>query len=162
MSGNFILPDFNKAFFIRLAVVVLVSLLFFGLICRPCVIHGESMEPTYGSIGFTFCWCPAFYFRKPRRGQVVIIKYVGRKMLLLKRVVALEGDKVEFRKGVLLVNGEPFKGNWQEKGPCDWELEERTVEPGNVYVVGDNRSVGIDEHIFGQVPASRVIGVPVW
>ena len=120
------------------------------------------MEPTYGSIGFTFCWCPAFFFSKPKRGQVVIIKYIGRKMLLLKRVVALEGDTVEFRKGVLLVNGEPFKGGWQEKGPCDWQLEERTVEPGNVYVVGDNRSVDINEHIFGQVPASRVIGVPIW
>ena len=162
MSGNFIIPEFNKAFFIRLGLLIVVSFVFFGLICRPCVIQGQSMEPTYGAVGFTFCWCPAFYFSRPRRGQVVIIKYVGRRMLLLKRVVALEGDRVEFRNGVLLVNGEKFSGDWEEKGPCDWELEERVVEHGNVYVVGDNRAVGIDEHIFGQVPVSRVIGVPLW
>ena len=162
MMESFVLPELNRAFFIRLSVLTVASLLFFGLVCRPCVIHGSSMEPTYASLGFTFCWCPAFYFSKPRRGQVVIIKYVGRKMLLLKRVVALEGDTVEFRDGVLLVNDRPFTGNWREKGPCDWNLEKRIVEPGNVYVVGDNRSVAIDEHVFGQVSRRRVIGVPIW
>ncbi len=162
MFESFILPKFDRRFFIRLGCIAVLSLLFFGFVCRPCVIRGESMEPTYPSIGFTFCWCPAFIFRSPAPGDVVVVRLIGRKYLLLKRVVAVEGDRVEFRDGVLLVNGREFKGDWKEKGPCDWQLEERIVEPGCVYVVGDNRSMSIDEHIFGQVSISRVIGVPVW
>lgn len=162
MFKSFIMPDMNRRFFIRLGCVALFCLLFFGFVCRPCIIRGESMEPTYPSLGFTFCWCPAFLFSKPVPGDVVVVRLIGRKFLLLKRIVAVEGDKVEFRNGELLVNGAVFKGDWEEKGPCDWDLEERMVEPGCVYVVGDNRSMSIDEHIFGQVPLSRVTGVPLW
>ncbi len=159
---SFLFPEINRKYLIRLACVALFSFVFFGLVCRPCVIHGASMQPTYPSVGFNFCWKPAFWFRKPKRGDVVIVRYIGHRTLILKRLVAMEGDVVAFRGGVLYVNGKEFKGDWQEKGPCDWELEPRIVERGNVYVVGDNRSMSIDEHIFGQISAKRIEGAPLW
>ena len=159
---GFLLPKIDRRFTIRLACVVCVSVVFFGLVCRPCVIDGESMVPTYSSKGFLFCWRPVFWFRKPRRGEVVMVRFVGRNVLLLKRVVALSGDTVEFRNGLLYVNNVEIVEAWNPPGRSDWNLEPRLVDPGNVYVVGDNRSMSIDDHIFGQVSAKRLEGVPVF
>ena len=159
---DFLFPKFDKPHLIRLAIIAAVAFLYFGFVCRPCFIQGESMMPTYGRNGLTFCWCPAFWFRKPKLGDIVIIRMTGNKVFLLKRIVAMEGDTVAFVDGVLHVNDIPLKETWKTLGPCDWNLPSRKVEEGCVYVVGDNRSMEMEAHVFGQIPKSRIIGVPTW
>lgn len=58
--------------------------------------------------------------------------------MLLKRVVALEGEEVSFRQGKLLVNGKELEEPYL-RHPCEWDLPPRKVEKDSVYVVGDNR-----------------------
>ncbi len=159
---DFLFPKLDRRLGLRLLALALVCLLFFGVVCRPCVIRGESMRPVYRGWGLTFCWCPSAWFVRPRRGQIVVLRMVGQRVLLLKRIVGLPGEVVEFRDGRLFVDGEPLREEWETLGPCDWNLPPRTVEAGHVYVVGDNRSMDMDSHVFGQIPASRILGVPVW
>ena len=159
---RFLFPRLNRRYLLRLCAVAAAAYLFFGYVCIPCVIEGGSMKPTYSSFGVTFCWCPSLWFRQAQVGDIVAAKYFGRKVLLLKRVVALEGDVVEFRHGQLHVNGKLREGQWPTLGPCDWELPPRTVEPGNVYLVGDNRSMPMESHVFGQLSAKRLMGKPIW
>lgn len=77
--------------------------------------------------------------------------------MLLKRIVALEGETVEFRKGLLHVNGivinEPYV-----RYPSDWQLPPRTIAPGHVYVVGDNRGTDMARHQFGEINIKRIVG----
>lgn len=77
--------------------------------------------------------------------------------MLLKRVVALAGETVEFRRGALLVNGKMIKEPYVQY-PSDWNLGPREVKSGKIYVVGDNRSVPLHQHHFGQVSVKRVVG----
>jgi signal peptidase I len=159
-SSNFVFPKMNRFFFIRLGILVIVAYLFFGFICIPAFVKGPSMEPTYKRVGLNFCWRPTYWFSGPKRGDVVIIRYTNR-TLYLKRVVALAGDRVAFRDGKLYVNdvyvNEPYI-----KKSSDWTLKEKTVESGKIYVVGDNRSMPIYKHKFGQVLLKRLHGAPVW
>lgn len=156
----FFFPKMARAFLFRVIIVILTAWCFFKFICMPLVIHGESMLPTYPARGFTFCWKPAYWFRPPRRGDVVIMKY-GRGVMLLKRVVALPGDTVAFRNGKLLLNGketdEPYL-----KGPSDWNLPERTVDRNHYYLVGDNRSMPMETHVFGEMHKRYLAGAPLW
>jgi signal peptidase I len=162
MAKRFLLPSLTPAYVLRLLGVTLVAFLFFRQICLPMWIDGKSMEPTYSDGSFLFCWRPASWFgRKPDRGDVVVIRFAGVRVMMLKRVVAVAGETVEFRGGKLLVNGETIAEPYL-RFPCDWELPVRIVEPGNVYVVGDNRGVPIDTHHFGQTPVNRIVGVPLW
>lgn len=158
--SGFVFPKMNKCFFIRLGVIVLVTYLFFGFICIPTFVKGGSMEPTYKRIGFNFCWRPTYWFSPVKRGDIVIIKYTD-KTLFLKRVVGLPGDTVEFNNGRLFVNGEYIEEPYR-KYVSDWTLPAKKIEPGHIYVVGDNRSMPQEGHKFGMVSLKRLYGAPLW
>ena len=145
---------------LRLAIVALAALVIFYFFLLPCVIWGESMAPTFPKRGFTFCWRGKYWFSAPHRGDVVVIKNSGREYYL-KRIVALPGETVEFRRGVLYVNGKAQVEPYLRRA-CTWELSPRKVELKHYYVVGDNRSMPLEEHRFGQVDARRIVGVPLW
>lgn len=159
---EFIFPGGSRRkYFLRVLIVAVVSFFLFKYLCMPVFIKGNSMAPTYSDGTFNFCWRGAYWFSKPCRGDVVAIRFAGEKIMLLKRIVGLSGESVEFKKGKLFINGimldEPY-----QKERCGWELPPRKVEEGHVYVVGDNRSMSMDEHKFGQVSASRIAGRPLW
>jgi signal peptidase I len=158
---RFLLPECNRFFFLRLLTVALATVLLFTQVLIPLKIQGQSMEPTYLDGSFNLCWRGRYLFSAPQRGDVVAIRFAGRQVMLLKRVVALAGDTVAFRDGVLVVNGQPVAEPYVRMR-SNWNLESRSVEPGKVYVVGDNRSVPIERHHFGQVEQERIMGGVVW
>ena len=88
----------------------------------------------------------------------VALRYEGDRVMLLKRIVAGEGDVVEFRNGTLLVNGEPKLEPYVKFNQGRWNLPPRKVAAGYVYVIGDNRGMPIEQHKFGQIRKSRIQG----
>ncbi len=158
---KFFFPKMNKVFFIRMGITVVLLSVLFGFILMPAFINGKSMEPTYSAVGFNFCTKLKYKFNPIKVGDVVVIRYVDKKFFL-KRVVALSGDVVEFRKGVLYVNDIAQQEPYIKDNKCDWDLPPRVVQAGHVYVVGDNRTMPINQHQFGQVAISRVVGGVLW
>ena len=119
------------------------------------------MEPTYPDGGFRFCWRQRYLFAGPGHGDVVAIRFAGTRLVLLKRVVALAGETVEFRHGLLYVNNQPVDEPYVHLHSA-WNLPPRTVAPGRVYVVGDNRAMPMEQHRFGQVDSNRILGAVLW
>lgn len=158
--AEFFFPRMKKGFFLRMAVVAVVAAVVCKWVLIPCFIDGESMMPTFPSRGFTFCWTGKYLFRDPARGDVVIVKYVD-KVFFLKRIVALPGDVVQFRQGVLYVNGVPQKEPYV-RYVSNWNTRPVKISPGHCFVVGDNRSQYIGRHRFGQIRISRIVGAPLF
>jgi len=158
---RFFLPSLTPKYLIRVFAVALFAYLLFGQVCIPIVIRGSSMEPTYHNGSFNFCWRGHYLFSGPKRHEVVMIRFAGNKAMLLKRVVALEGERVEFRHGKLFVDEKEIDEPYI-RYPCVWELPPRKVEKDCVYVVGDNRDMPIEDHLFGQASMKRMVGVPLW
>ena len=119
------------------------------------------MTPTYQDGRFNFCFRLRYLFSKPQKKDVVVIRLAGRNVMLLKRIIALEGETVEFKAGQLFVNGKRVEEKYIQR-PSDWNLPLRSVKKKHVYVVGDNRSVPMGIHQFGQTPVNRIIGGPLW
>jgi signal peptidase I len=76
----------------------------------------------------------------------------------IKRVIGLPGDTVEIRDGMLFVNdqlvSEPY-----EVMPMNYLSEmPRVVEPGTLYVMGDNRPASSDTRDWGLLDQELVIG----
>ena len=154
---RFFFPSLNKKYLIRLILVIVVCYLVFGYLLVPLRIQGLSMEPTYRDGSFAFCSRLQYLFSPPERFDVVTVRFSGRSVLLLKRIVALPGETVAFRKGALYVNGsmveEPYVIH-----RSDWDLPPRKVAPGHVYVIGDNRGTPMANHRFGAIAIKRIDG----
>ena len=124
---HFLFPPLTKRFFTRIFFIAITAYLFFSYICLPLQIKGNSMEPTYRSRGINFCWRLRYLFSKPKRHDVVVVRFAGSKVMLLKRVVGLEGEQVEFRDGKLFVNGRTMEEPYV-RHPCNWNLPPRKVD----------------------------------
>lgn len=157
---DFFTPHFTRAYLIRIGIIIVLCFTIFGFVLRPVWISGGSMEPTYGKSGFNFVYLLKFWHTKPQRGDIIAI-YYEKKIMFLKRIVALPGETVEFRGGKLYVDGQQLDEPYVKKS-CDWFLPTRTVPYAYYYVIGDNRSQPIERHQFGQVAQRRIVGVPLW
>ncbi len=158
---KFLMPRPTRGYLIRTTLVALSAFIIFKYIFIPFRVSGQSMDPTYRDGQFNFCFTLKYPFSEIQRGDVVLVRWAGPHVMLLKRVVAVENDTIAFRDGHLYVNGqkitEPYAG-----ASLAWELPPRKVKKNHVYVVGDNRSVPMEVHDFGQTPVSRIVGSPLW
>jgi signal peptidase I len=158
---KFLFPELTVKFFLRVSVIVITVVILFTYIFIPFRINGFSMMPTYKNGGFNFCFTLRYLFSPPKSFDVVTIRLAGSRVMLLKRIVATEGETVEFKKGHLYVNGKKINEPYVT-GRQKWDLLPRTVKKDHVYVVGDNRNVPMKMHDFGQTPVYRIIGAPLW
>jgi len=158
---RFFFPRVTRRYILRLLLVAVAAWVIFKYLLIPVRIRGISMEPTYRDGGVNVCWRLRYAFSDPRPGDLVAVRFSGRSLMMLKRVVAVAGDKVAFRGGVLYVNGKAVNEPYVVY-PCHWNLSPRRVRPGHVYIVGDNRSVPMGEHNFGQTTTDRIMGAPLW
>jgi signal peptidase I len=80
---------------------------------------------------------------------------------LIKRVVAVAGDRVEVREGKLWRNGAPAEPDWAREAMA-YDLEPIVVPDGEVLVLGDNRNASLDSHLWGPLPEADLIGTAIW
>ena len=89
--------------------------------------------------------------RRPRRGQVALLRFpqlpsgATTDQLLLKRVVAVAGDRIP--------------PGWAD--PDVHGLGGELVPAGCAVVLGDNRPTSWDSRHYGFVPRERIVGVVV-
>lgn len=137
-------------------ILILVALLF-SLLVGVSRVNGTSMLPTLqnGKIVF-FTRINGDY----DRGDVVFAKMPSGSFYV-KRVLAVEGDVVDIRDGILYVNGVPEEGGyWQgstrpQEGVVEYPL---TVGEDMYFLIGDNREGSIDSRTFGALPYASIRG----
>src|SRR5262249_29649132 len=97
---------------------------------------------------------------------------------LVKRVVAVSGQTVSMRSGILYVDGSPqsleqtqdgrivehLGASAHQEGSRDFEDFGPAIVPaGHFFVMGDNRAASLDSRFLGSVPREllrgRVIGI---
>lgn len=151
---------------VGVAVLILANIFIYFKVIKPIVslrssvvLQGPSMEPTFkdGKLLRTKKAAPDAL----KRGDVVVVEdpvKAGR--VLVKRIVALGGDQVELRKGVVYLNGTPLDEPYAAKF-SGADVAQITVPPGHVYLLGDNRGASFDSRHFGPQPATKVTAVVV-
>lgn len=93
-------------------------------------------------------------------GDIVVHRYNGTEMV--KRVAAVAGDTLAIVDGNVLVNGRNlglfFAPPERARQGYSQHLAALQVEPGHVYLLGDNRDNSNDSRFMGQVAESDITG----
>ena len=107
---------------------------------------------------------------QPRRGDVAVFDSPADGTRLIKRVVAVAGDRVQLHAGYLTINGVPLQrdvareafGGKQVRLDLDDgggpDIAGITIPAGKLLVVGDHRGNSLDGRFFGLVDADSVYG----
>ena len=99
-----------------------------------------------------------FIFSSPKRGDVVVFRFPGDTSRdFIKRIIAVPGDTVEIRGGIVYVNAQALNEDYiTNSGRYDYDLT--TVPPEHYFVLGDNRNNSFDSHLWGLLPLENIIG----
>jgi signal peptidase I len=101
-----------------------------------------------------------YHFRSPERGDVIVFHPPDRPGSdpFIKRVVAVSGDTVAVHDGVLWVNYVAQDEPYIKERPILDDFPEITIDPGYVWVMGDNRNNSGDSRVFGPVSEEAIMG----
>ncbi len=142
-------------------VAALVTITFVFLFCfRVFSVEGSSMTPTLQP-GDKVCVSTVGY--TPTQGDIIVLSGTeGLNKPIIKRVIAVEGDKVDinFTTGIVTVNGK------EEHYSDDLTTQQKDiafplqVPEGTVFVLGDNRALSLDSRSseVGCVDERQVVG----
>ena len=143
----------------------LVVLIFY-FVFKTIAVDGDSMQNTLNNKDRLFV--VNSFLKRPKEKDIVILNtYDVFNFLIVKRIVATEGQKVELKQEgenfYVYVNDSKLDENYI-KEPIDKEsvgvLKYPLVVPkGYVYVLGDNRNNSTDSRIMGLVNVEKIMGV---
>jgi signal peptidase I len=124
-----------------------------------------SMAPTLQAGEYFLADATYYRSRHPSRGEVSVYVHPKQPDLhYIKRIVAVEGDRVAIKGGRTIVNGMTVEEPYADTGPADGafaNIAEMRVPTGHVYMLGDNRANSVDSRdtiAHGTVPVGNLIG----
>lgn len=164
-----------------LLIAPIVAVLLTAFVFQSYQVDGPSMKETLHPNDRLIIWKLPRTWAKitgnayiPKRGDVVV--FTERSLAqfnqdpgkqLIKRVIALPGERVTIQSGTVKVyNAEhpegmqpdtqlPYGKNISTSTPIEGEW---TVGEGQVFVIGDNRTNSLDSRTFGPIKASDIVG----
>ncbi|ERN40758.1 signal peptidase I [Rubidibacter lacunae KORDI 51-2] len=153
-----------------LAIALVLALLIRTFIAEPRFIPSESMLPTLEVGDRLVIEKVSYRFRPPRRGEIVVftppplLQQQGYEsdQAFIKRVVAIEGDRLRVRNGRVFLDGRPLDESAYIAEPPAYPLGPVVVPPESLFVMGDNRNNSRDSHIWGFLPADHALGRAVF
>jgi signal peptidase I len=176
-------------------IAFVIALLIKTFLLQAFYIPSASMEPTLDGPGDrVLVEKISYHFRSPGPGDVVVFEKdlgppivggqnepvwtditnafkelfgfpTGGREDLIKRVMAVGGDKIEARGGSVYVNGRKVDEPYLAPGVKTFSFGPITVPQGKLFVMGDNRGNSDDSRSFGPVLVDKVVGrafIVIW
>ena len=140
-------------------IIILVVLFIKAFIVTPIKVNGESMYPTLEEGDIMILNKTAYYFNKPERFDIVVVNMPDE--YLIKRVIGLPGEHIEYKDNTLYVDGKKVKENFKNGVTDDFNIEELGSDtiPLNTYLVlGDNRENSLDSRELGFIREDQLLG----
>ena len=163
---------------LTIALAVGLVLVFEAEVAKPYRVPSSSMEPTL-HCARPARGCRAHYsdrvialriiyrFRDPHRGEIAVFHAPASaascgetgSLIFIKRVIGLPGETVSERNGTMFVDGKRLAESYvpaseRDNGTSSWPK----LEPGQYFMLGDNRAASCDSRDWGPVRRASFIG----
>lgn len=129
---------------------ITISFLITTFIAQPIQVQGSSMYPTYQNkqIGFAGKYINE---NNIERNDVVIVK-ISEDKKIIKRVIGLPGEKVEYINHKLFINESEVDDSFEDITE-DYSV---TVPSGEYFCLGDNRTNSRDSRYYGTFKLEQI------
>lgn len=144
-----------KEFVPYIIIIVVVGMIRTFLV-TPVWVDGDSMNPTLKDRQILIL---NKFDHSYERFEIVVLDFMNDK--LIKRVIGLPGDKIEYKNNILYINDKKVDENFEHKVTPDFSLKDigyDVVPDGYYFVVGDNRTNSLDSRTFGFVKKNDIEG----
>ena len=139
--------------YVPYVVLLILILLFKHYLYSPVYVNGESMMSTLHDGDVMILDIIGSRNANFKRFDIVVVD--NGKELIIKRVIGLPGEKVEYLHNQLYINGEEVEDPYGNGTTEDFDV---IVRKGEYFVLGDNRQNSMDSRYFGAFPKEKILG----
>ena len=134
-------------------ITIILVLLVKKFVVSPIKVNGTSMMTTLHDGDIMILNIIGYRFEKINRFDIVVVD--EGEEYLIKRIIGLPGEEIEYKDNQLYVNGKKIKENYGSQETEDFKVK---VKKDSYYVLGDNRTNSLDSRHFGAFKKNRIIG----
>ena len=152
-------------------IIVIAIILLRSYIITPVIVRGDSMYDTLEDGEVLILSKISYRIHDIKRFDVLVIKDKNREYII-KRVIGLPGDTIEYKDDVLYINGKEYKKRFTKDKTEDFTLEDickindddcdGTIPDDMYLVLGDNRDVSADSRVKGLIKKDQIIGKTIF
>lgn len=136
-------------------IIVIVVVLFRTFIMTPAVVDGLSMYDTLNDHDIVLINKIVMKTNNINRFDIVVLKNNTDGDKIIKRIIGLPGEKIEYKDNKLYINGEEIEDNFKTNETTDFTAETKENE---YFVLGDNRELSKDSRYLGNFKKENIIG----
>lgn len=135
-------------------ILLLIGILLFKkYLYSPLYVHGESMMNTLHDGDIMILDVIGYKNSGIKRFDIVVLDNDSE--LIIKRVIGLPGEKVEYIDNQLYINDKKVKDSYGNGLTEDFFIK---VPKDSYFVLGDNREDSLDSRFFGPFSKDKVLG----
>ncbi len=138
-------------------IIIIVVVLIRTFLVTPVQVDGSSMYPTLQDKQLLLL---KKYDHTYKRFDVVVFHH--RNARLIKRIIGLPGETVEYLNDTLYINGKKVEENFAKNSETlDFKLEDidyKVIPKDKYFVMGDNRNNSTDSRIIGLIDKKMIQG----
>lgn len=140
---------------IEYAIIIIVIILIRTFFVTPAMVSGASMDDTLEDGQVVLINKFVYRHNDIRRFDIVVVKNEINNDKIIKRVIGLPGEKIEYKNDDLYVNDEKVKTSHVFRTTEDFVYQLGNDE---YFVLGDNRPVSKDSRILGPFKKVDIVG----